>query len=81
MTGGHTVAGVVNWDYLALKVGIFKHQSLNHFVYPAKKSPKRKLLLKRELFLRLMERPTSKFGVTLLGSQEALMPGVVGKTI
>ena len=39
---GHTTAGagVVNWDYLALKVGIFKHQSLNHFVYPAKKVQK-----------------------------------------
>ena len=23
VTGGHTVAGVINWDYLALKVNIF----------------------------------------------------------
>ena len=49
MTGGHTVAGVANWDYLALKVGIFNdsqklssifHRSLNHFGNPAKKIQK-----------------------------------------
>ena len=59
MTGGHTVAGVVNWDYLALKVGIFIdsqklssifHLSLNHFVHPAKKNKKRKLLPKEYFF-------------------------------
>ena len=59
VTGGHTVAGVINWDYLALKVGIFIdsqklssifHRSLNHFVHPAKKNQKRKLLPKEYFF-------------------------------
>ena len=58
MTGGHTVAGVVNWDYLALKVGIFIdsqklssifHLSLNHFVHPAKKI-KKEISAKKVLF-------------------------------
>ena len=89
MTGGHTVAGVINWDYLALKVGIFIdsqklssifHLSLNHFVHPAKKIKKGNCCQK-STFSRLTERPTSKFGVTLMGSQEASMPGVVGKNI
>ena len=87
MTGGHTVAGVINWDYLALKVGIFIdsqklssifHLSLNHFVHPAKKIKKGNCCQK-STFSRLTERPTSKFGVTLMGSQEASMPGVVAK--
>ena len=89
VTGGHTVAGVINWDYLALKVGIFIdsqklssifHLSLNHFVHPAKKIKKGNCCQK-STFSRLTERPTSKFGVTLMGSQEASMPGVVGKNI
>ena len=89
MTGGHTVAGVINWDYLALKVGIFIdsqklssifHLGLNHFVHPAKKIKKGNCCQK-STFSRLTARPTSKFGVTLMGSQEVSMPGVVSKKI
>ena len=63
MTGGHTVAGVINWDYLALKVNIFvyiytihysQHKILalenwNIFSH-CQKNTKKKQLLKTALF-------------------------------
>ena len=45
------------------------------------KKSKKEIVAEKSTFLRLTERPTSKFGATLMGSQEASMPGVVGKNI
>ena len=76
LLGGHTTAGVTNWDYLAIKVG--KHEFIKRERERERGGEREKKKYQGntlELSTRLTETQGKSCGEELMDNQEDLIPG------